>query len=50
MARGQKDADHEIGVQRELIQSKKKELDGVREKFAAEKRRFLELSEQRSMR
>lgn len=47
--RGQKDADYEINAQRELIQAKKKELDGVREKFATEKRRFQELNAQRSM-
>lgn len=46
--RGQKDLDFEVGVQRELIAAKKKDLETIREKYATEKRRFQELMSARN--
>lgn len=35
--------DHEISTLRDLLESKKKDLDGVRQKFAEDKRRYVEI-------
>lgn len=44
VARGLKDADDEIRAQKTLVDSKQKDLESVRAKFAEDKRRYLEIS------
>lgn len=43
LRRGKQDAEFEIRAQRELIASKRKDLDAVQSRFADEKRRYSEL-------
>ncbi|MBL8374677.1 hypothetical protein [Accumulibacter sp.] len=44
VAKGLRDADQEIRAQESVIESKKKDLDAIRLKYAEELRRFVELS------
>lgn len=43
VARGLRDTDHEIQAQNSLIKSKRKDLEGIRAKFAEDRQRFLEI-------
>ncbi|MGE5385327.1 MAG: hypothetical protein ACM3SV_05485 [Betaproteobacteria bacterium] len=44
VARGLKDAEDEIRAQKTLLESKQKDLESVRAKFAEDKRRYLEIT------
>lgn len=50
LRRGKQDAEFEIRAQRELIASKRKDLDAVQSRFAEEKRRYSELKNAQSRR
>lgn len=44
IAKGLKDADYEIEAQKNLLASKQRDLETVRESFAEDRRRFIEIS------